>query len=95
MLLALVLVVVAVKKRFSCSRPADLQRVPRMTKGDDRDDTDDGADEELPTDHTDLVCAGSQPNNESPELNAQVCSAEPSEACAASEDSPVKVRSIR
>jgi len=45
-------------------------------------------------DHTELMGAGSQLNNESSQLRQQVGSAEPSEACAADEDSSVRVSFI-
>jgi len=46
----------------------------------------------LVIDHTELLGEGSQLNNESSQLRQQVGSAEPSGACAADEDSSVRIQ---
>ena len=89
LLLTFVAVYFALKKRPSCSRPADPPRVPRAKRANDKGVIDEGIEEELPTDQTELMVAESQPNNESPDSNQQLCSSEASGVCA----SPVKVRS--
>ena len=89
LLLLLVVVYFALKKRASCSRPADPPRVPRVKRANDQGVIDEGIEEELPTDQTELMIAESQPNNASPESNQQLCSSEAPGACV----SPVKVRS--
>lgn len=88
LLLLLVAVYFALKKRPSCCRPADPPRAPRARRANDHRGIDEGIEEELPTDQTELMIAESQPNDASPESNQQLCSSEPSEACA----SPMKVR---
>ncbi|CAH3015891.1 unnamed protein product [Porites evermanni] len=86
LLLLLVAVYFALKKRPSCSRPTDPPRVPRAKRANDQGVIDEGIEEELPTDQTELMVAESQPNDASPESNQQLCSSEASGACA----SPVK-----
>ena len=49
--------------------------------------------ESLVADHTGIILENSQSNNESPDLNHEVCQAESSVAIAGREDSSVKVRS--
>ena len=89
MLLAIIaLVYLALKKR--CSRPGNP---PRMSREDAEEDQE-IREESLVTDHTELMGAGSQLNNESSELSRQVGSAEPSGAYAADEDSSVRVSFI-
>ena len=87
LLLLFVAVYFALKKRPSCSRPADPPRVQRAQRTNDQGVIDEGIDEELPTDQTELMMAESQPNNASPESNQQLCSSEASGVCA----SPLKV----
>ena len=91
LLLLFVAVYFALKKRPSCSRPADPPQVPRAKRANDQGVIDEGIEEELPTDQTELMVAESQPNDASPESNQQVCSSEASGVCA----SPVKVRSAK
>lgn len=91
LLLFLVAVYFALKKRPSCSRPADPPQVPHAKRANDQGVIDEGIEEELPTDQTELMVAESQPNNASPDSNQQVCSSEACGVCA----SPVKVRSAK
>jgi len=87
LLLAIIaLVYLALKKR--CSRPGNP---PRMSREDAEEDQE-IREESLVTDHTELMGAGSQLNNESSELSRQVGSAEPSGAYAADEDSSVRIQ---
>ena len=69
----------------------DLPRAPRAKRANEQGVIDEGIEEELPTDQTELMIGESQPNNPSPESNQQLCSSEPSGACA----SPLKVRSAK
>lgn len=82
-IITIIIVFCTLMKRFS--RQADPPRMPREDTREVRE-TDD---ESLATDHTDLMRAGSQMNNDSPD--EQICGDEPSAANAASEDSSVKV----
>ena len=91
LLLLFVAVYFALKKRPSCSRPADPPRAPLAKRANDQGVIDEGIEEELPTDQTELMMAESQPNDTSPESNQQLCSSEAPGVCA----SPVKVRSAK
>ena len=94
LLLASVLVVLVVIIKKCRSRSADLPRVERTTREDNRENTDDEVEEELATDHTELLHEG-LPTNESSDLNTQIRSGEPSGESPVSGDSSVKVRSTR
>ena len=76
--------------RKRCSRPANPPRMPREDAIEDQEIREDL----LVIDHTELLGEGSQLNNESSQLRQQVGSAEPSGACAADEDSSVRVSFI-
>ena len=94
LLLLLVAVYFALKKRPSCSRPANPPRVPRAKRANDQGVIDEGTEEELPTDQTELMPAEPQLNDASPESNQEVVhvfSSEASGVCA----SPVKVISAK